>query len=97
MKIAHSDGGDFVLTADLREASYIAYLILESNGDGSLTRNDWGEELMRGALDVIKAQQIPGSKDSVLAYGEQQAAEMLQSANAATPPESPTSEGSANV
>ena len=58
MKIAHSDGGDFVLTADLREASYIAYLIL--------------------------------------AYGEQ-AAEMLQSANAATPPESPTSEGSANV
>lgn len=97
MRIEHSDGGDFILSADLREASYIAYLIIGSNADGALTRNEWGKELMRAALEVIQAQQIPGSRDSVLAYGEQQEAEMLQSANAAKSQTLPTPEGSDNI
>jgi hypothetical protein len=77
MEVQHDDGGKFVLTCSLLEASLIGSAIHittpQINTGAKLARSEAWEGLEQFADDVIKAAMVPGSKDSVLAYGEEQA------------------------
>lgn len=77
MKIEHVDGGPWVLTLSSEEASIICYTVPSTlAGDGCDPGHPLYMEFLRYQSEVLSAMQVPGSKDSVNAYGREQALDM---------------------
>ena len=84
MKIDHVDGGPFVLTLSLEEASIICYTVPSAlsglggpPGDGYPPDHPLYMAFLDMQQKVLGAQLVPGSKDSLLAYGKDQARELV--------------------
>jgi hypothetical protein len=80
MKIEHVDGGPWVVTLSLREASLLCYSTAHiTSGCEELPE---ALEFLRFQSECLRAQLVPGSKDSLEAYGPDQAAQLVTEARA---------------
>ena len=77
MKIEHVDGGPWVLTLSSQEASIICYTMPSTLAGYGQLDHPLYMEFSRLQTEVLSAQLIPGSKDSLEAYGEEQQQELL--------------------
>ena len=104
MKIDHVDGGPWTLTLSSQEASVLCYTVPSALAGYGEPDHPLYLEFLRMQQEILAAQLVPGSKDALAAYGEEQAQDLMArvdrakgiAADAERANASTNSEGSAN-